>query len=94
VLRLVVALALLLPASASAKFVFFQTPSHNIGCAFSSSPASLRCDIRTGLKPSPPKPNGSHTKVFYLQIAHFRTVLQEPKRSRLSFLSRRHSYRF
>jgi len=53
-----VVLALLLPASASAKFVFFQTPSHNIGCAYASSPASLRCDIRTGLKPPPSKPKG------------------------------------
>ena len=57
-LRLGLVLALLLPASASAKFVFFQTPSHNIGCAYSSSPASLRCDIRTGLKPPPSKPKG------------------------------------
>jgi hypothetical protein len=57
-LRLVLVLALVLPASASAKFVFFQTPSHNIGCAYSSSPASLRCDIRSGLKPAPPKPKG------------------------------------
>ena len=57
-LRLLVVLALLLPASASAKFVFFQTPSHNIGCAYASSPASLRCDIRTGLKPPPSKPKG------------------------------------
>ena len=56
--RLVVLLALLLPASAQASFVFFQTPSHNIGCAYSTSPANLRCDIRTGLKPPPPKPRG------------------------------------
>jgi hypothetical protein len=51
-------LALLLPASASAKFVFFQTPSHNIGCVYQSSPAALRCDIRSGLKPQPSKPRG------------------------------------
>jgi hypothetical protein len=57
-LRLVLVLALVLPASASAKFVFFQTPSRNIGCAYSSSPPSLRCDIRSGLKPAPPKPKG------------------------------------
>ena len=57
-IRLAVVLALLLPASASAKFVFFQTPSHNIGCVYSSSPASVRCDIRSGLKPAPPKPKG------------------------------------
>jgi hypothetical protein len=57
-IRLAIALALLVPASASAKFVFFQTPSHNIGCLYSSSPASLRCDIRSGLKPPPSKPKG------------------------------------
>jgi len=56
--RLAILVALLLPASASAKFVFFQTPSHNIGCVYSSSPAYLRCDIRSGLKPPPPKPKG------------------------------------
>jgi len=56
--RLALLLALVLPASASAKFVFFQTPSHNIGCVYSSSPASLRCDIRSGLKPPPSKPKG------------------------------------
>jgi hypothetical protein len=38
--------------------VFFQTPSHNIGCVYASSPANLRCDIRTGLKPPPHKPRG------------------------------------
>ena len=57
-IRLALLLALLLPASAQASFVFFQTPSHNIGCVYSSSPASLRCDIRSGLKPAPPKPRG------------------------------------
>jgi Family of unknown function (DUF6636) len=57
-LVLVLVLALVLPASASARFVFFQTPSHNIGCAYSSSPPSLRCDIRSGLKPPPSKPKG------------------------------------
>ena len=56
--RIAILLALLLPASASAKFVFFQTPSHNIGCLYSSSPAYLRCDIRSGLKPPPSKPKG------------------------------------
>ena len=54
--RLVVLLALFFPASAGASFVFFQTPSHNIGCVYSSSPASLRCDIRSGLRPRPPRP--------------------------------------
>ena len=54
--RLVVLLALFFPASAGASFVYFHTPSHNIGCVYSSSPASLRCDIRSGLRPRPPRP--------------------------------------
>jgi hypothetical protein len=58
VLRLLILVALFLPASASAKFVFFQTPTHNIGCLYQSSPAALRCDIRSGLKPPPSKPKG------------------------------------
>jgi hypothetical protein len=57
-IRLALLLVLVFPASASAAFSFFQTPSHKIGCAYSSSPANLRCDIRTGLKPPPAKPRG------------------------------------
>jgi Family of unknown function (DUF6636) len=47
------ALALALPAGSSAVFVQFQLPSKNIGCAYSTGPTSLRCDIRSGLKPEP-----------------------------------------
>ena len=56
--RLAIVLALLVPATASGKFTFIQTPSHNIGCLYQSSPAALRCDIRSGLKPPPSKPRG------------------------------------
>ena len=35
-----------------------QTPSRNIGCIFSRSPDSVRCDVRTGLRPPPPRPKG------------------------------------
>ncbi len=56
--RLLLVLALLLTPSASAKFVFLQTPTHNIACAYSTSPANLRCDILSGLKPVPKKPPG------------------------------------
>jgi hypothetical protein len=38
---------------------FFRTPSGNIGCAyahFAGEPASLRCDIGSGLVPLPPRP--------------------------------------
>jgi Family of unknown function (DUF6636) len=57
-----VLLASVLSGSAvGAKYVFvtFRTPSHNIGCGYSKfpgEPANLRCDIRSGLKPRPPKP--------------------------------------
>jgi hypothetical protein len=59
--RYALLLALVLPLTASAatpSFEFFQTPSHNIGCVYSGSPRYLRCDIRTGLKPPPPRPKG------------------------------------
>jgi hypothetical protein len=59
-LALVAALLFALSGSgiAAAAFVQFRTPSGNIGCAFSSTPArgSLRCDILSGVKPRPPKP--------------------------------------
>ena len=45
--------------AARATLIAFRTPSGNIGCVFDSeSPtsASLRCDIRTGLRPRPAKP--------------------------------------
>src|SRR5206468_7612323 len=61
VARFALLLALALPLTASAgttSFQFFQTPSHNIGCAYSTSSQHLRCDIRSGLKPPPPKPRG------------------------------------
>jgi hypothetical protein len=56
--RLLLAFALVLTPSASAKVVFLQTPSHNIACAFSTAPAHLRCDVLSGLKPAPRRPPG------------------------------------
>jgi hypothetical protein len=35
-----------------------QLPSRNIGCIFSRSPRYVRCDVRTGLQPPPPRPAG------------------------------------
>jgi hypothetical protein len=68
--RLAIVLALVFPAPASAAFVFFQTPSHNIGCAYTTAPANLRCDILSGLKPPPPKPRGCDNDwTFGLQLA-------------------------
>jgi hypothetical protein len=43
---------------------FFRTPSGNIGCVYSSEGvaeamrSSVRCDIRSGLRPKPPRPRG------------------------------------
>jgi len=41
-------------------FLAFRTPSRNIGCTFDSGLASgtLRCDIRSGLRPRPGRPRG------------------------------------
>jgi hypothetical protein len=44
---------------ASAGISHFRTPSGNIQCGyvnFSDSPPFLRCEIRSGVKPLPPKP--------------------------------------
>jgi hypothetical protein len=52
----------LAPAAASpSTLVAFRTPSGNIGCVYDSgsspgSGPSLRCDIRSRLRPLPPKP--------------------------------------
>jgi hypothetical protein len=37
--------------------VAFRTPSGNIGCIASTGPTYLRCDIKSGLRPRPPKPS-------------------------------------
>ena len=47
------AVAFLLAIAASTAAVGFQTPSGNIHCLYSSQPAYLRCDIRSGLRPEP-----------------------------------------
>jgi len=45
--------AFLLATAAASVVVGFQTPSGNIHCLYSSQPAYLRCDIRSGLRPAP-----------------------------------------
>ena len=49
-------------APAGAEFIPFRTPSGNIGCYYASAspgvPTHLRCDIRSGLRPKPPRPRG------------------------------------
>ncbi len=42
--------------AASAVFITFQTPSKNIGCGFTDQPNFLRCEINSGLKPTPARP--------------------------------------
>lgn len=42
-------------SGAPTELAFFQTPSKNIACGYATGfgPASLRCDIRSGLRPEP-----------------------------------------
>ena len=44
--------------AATASIATFKTPSGNIGCLYDSSPAYLRCDIGSGLRPVPARPKG------------------------------------
>ena len=62
-LVLVAATAAALVAAGSAvpagtDFAAFRTPSGNIGCIYSTGPTYLRCDIRSRLRPKPPRPKG------------------------------------
>ena len=48
-------------AAQASRVISFRTPSGNIGCVYSTglgSPADLRCDIRSRLRPRPHKPHG------------------------------------
>jgi hypothetical protein len=74
-LRSLVAVALLgavvtcTSPAAAAGFVFFQTPSKNIGCAYLPAISrggvpTLRCEIRSGLKPLPRHPHPCGEGVF------------------------------
>jgi len=59
VVTLAVVAALLVAAgTASATLSTFRTPTGNIGCLYDSSDRYLRCDIRSGLEPMPPRPKG------------------------------------
>jgi len=49
------ALGLAAPAAGAAPNPFFRMPSKNIYCTYVGS---LRCDIRSGLKPKPARPQG------------------------------------
>lgn len=54
-LLVLVALVVAVPAATAAPNPFFRTPSKNIYCAYFES---LRCDIKSGLKPRPARPAG------------------------------------
>jgi len=56
-----VACASLVGRAHAASVISFRTPSGNIGCVYASglgAPPSLRCDIRSRLRPRPHKPHG------------------------------------
>ena len=54
---MVLCAALVATGTAGAGIVSFRMPSRNIECAeFTGARATLRCDIRSGVKPLPPKP--------------------------------------
>ena len=50
------AVTLVVAGPAEARIEFLKMPSGNIGCVYDSSPAYLRCDILSGLKPRPARP--------------------------------------
>jgi hypothetical protein len=53
-----------------------QTPSLNIGCIFGVSPRYVRCDVRSGLRPAPPRPRGCDLDWAY---ALEMTLISRPK---------------
>ena len=54
---IVLCAALVATGEAGAAVVSFRMPSRNIECAeLTGARATLRCDIRSGVKPLPPKP--------------------------------------
>lgn len=65
-------------AVALARIVYFQTPSRNVGCAYLPviSPGdrpTLRCEIRSRLRPLPPRPRGCGDAVWGEAVAMTRT---------------------
>jgi len=64
--------------AAAARIVYFQTPSRNIGCAYlpvisKGDVPSLRCEIRSGLRPLPPRPRACGDAVWGQAVAMTRT---------------------
>ena len=70
--------ATLAATAAAARIVYFQTPSRNIGCAYlpvisKGDVPTLRCEIRSGLRPLPPRPRGCGDAVWGQAVAMSRT---------------------
>jgi hypothetical protein len=62
----VIGIALAAPlAAGAASPVQFRSPTGNIGCAYYN--AALRCDVRDGLVPRPPRPAGCPSFTDYGQ---------------------------
>lgn len=62
----------------AARIVYFQTPSRNIGCAYlpvisTGDVPSLRCEIRSGLRPLPPRPRACGDAVWGQAVVMTRT---------------------
>jgi hypothetical protein len=77
-LVLVATIAIFAAAAAPARIVYFQTPSRNIGCAYlpaisKGDVPSLRCEIRSGLRPLPPRPRACGDAVWGQAVAMTRT---------------------
>ncbi len=64
--------------ASAATIVYFQTPSRNMGCAYfpvisKGDVPSLRCEIRSGLRPLPPRPRGCGDAVWGQAVTMTRT---------------------
>jgi hypothetical protein len=48
--------ALSLAVAAASSITTFQTPSHHVGCAYTTAPAALRCDVVDATSKPPRRP--------------------------------------
>lgn len=65
-------------ALAASSITMFQTSSHGIGCAYATSPASLRCDVRHPASKAPKRPKScalDYGSAFGLTATHRATRL-------------------
>ena len=87
---MVLCAALVATGTAGAGIVSFRMPSRNIECAeFTGARATLRCDIRSGVKPLPPKPASGFVCVSRASGLRCRNASRHG-----FFLSRQRSYAF